>query len=63
LLGKIKELEGIEYGILAGEYDVAVVGAGHAGCEAALAAARLGVKTVVFAINLDSMPTCLAIRT
>jgi len=48
---------------LAGEYDVAVVGAGHAGCEAALAAARLGVKTVVFAINLDSIATCLAIRT
>lgn len=40
---------------LAGEYDVAVVGAGHAGCEAALAAARLGCKTVVFAINLDSI--------
>jgi len=39
----------------AGEYDVAVVGAGHAGCEAALAAARLGCKTVVFAINLDSI--------
>jgi len=40
---------------LAGEYDVAVVGAGHAGCEAALAAARLGCKTVIFAINLDSI--------
>ncbi len=40
---------------LAGEYDVAVVGAGHAGCEAALAAARLGCRTVVFAINLDSI--------
>lgn len=39
----------------AGEYDVAVVGAGHAGCEAALAAARLGFKTVIFAINLDSV--------
>ena len=39
----------------AGEYDVAVVGAGHAGCEAALAAARLGCKTIVFAINLDSI--------
>ena len=39
----------------AGEYDVAVVGAGHAGCEAALAAARLGYKTVIFAINLDSV--------
>ncbi|GAE89243.1 tRNA uridine 5-carboxymethylaminomethyl modification enzyme GidA [Acetivibrio straminisolvens JCM 21531] len=42
-------------GFVAGEYDVAVVGAGHAGCEAALACARLGVKTVVFAINLDSI--------
>jgi len=40
---------------LAGEYDVAVVGAGHAGCEAALAAARLGCKTVIFATNLDSI--------
>ncbi|ADL08988.1 tRNA uridine-5-carboxymethylaminomethyl(34) synthesis enzyme MnmG [Thermosediminibacter oceani] len=39
----------------AGYYDVAVVGAGHAGCEAALASARLGMKTVVFAINLDSI--------
>ena len=37
------------------EYDVAVIGAGHAGIEAALAPARLGVKTVVFAINLDSI--------
>ncbi len=39
----------------AGSYDVAIVGAGHAGCEAALAAARLGCKTIVFSINLDSM--------
>jgi tRNA uridine 5-carboxymethylaminomethyl modification enzyme len=39
----------------AGEYDIAVVGAGHAGCEAALAAARLGCRTIVFAINLDSI--------
>jgi tRNA uridine 5-carboxymethylaminomethyl modification enzyme len=39
----------------AGEYDAAVVGAGHAGCEAALACARLGLKTIVFAINLDSI--------
>ena len=37
----------------AGEYDVAVIGAGHAGIEAALASARLGVSTAVFTINLD----------
>lgn len=37
------------------EYDVAVIGAGHAGVEAALAAARLGVKTVIFTLNLDSI--------
>lgn len=36
-----------------GKFDVAVIGAGHAGIEAALAAARLGVKTVCFTINLD----------
>lgn len=40
---------------VAGRYDVVVVGAGHAGCEAALASARLGINTVVFAINLDSV--------
>jgi tRNA uridine 5-carboxymethylaminomethyl modification enzyme len=43
----------VEY--FAGEYDVAVVGAGHAGCEAALAAARLGCRTIIFSINLDSI--------
>ena len=35
--------------------DVCVIGAGHAGCEAALAAARLGLKTVIFTMNTDSI--------
>ena len=39
----------------AGEYDVAVVGAGHAGCEAALATARLGMKTLIFSISLEAI--------
>ncbi len=39
----------------ADSYDVAVIGGGHAGCEAALAAARLGCKTMIFTINLDSI--------
>ena len=39
----------------AGEYDIAVIGAGHAGCEAALAAARLGMKTLVFSISLEAV--------
>ena len=39
----------------AGEYDVAVIGAGHAGCEAALAAARMGMKTVMFSISLEAV--------
>ena len=37
------------------DFDVAVIGAGHAGIEAGLAAARLGCKTAVFTINLDSV--------
>lgn len=37
----------------AGKYDIAVIGAGHAGCEAALAAARMGLKTLVFSITLE----------
>ena len=39
----------------AGEYDVIVVGAGHAGCEASLSSARMGLKTLVCTINLDSI--------
>ena len=39
----------------AGEYDVAVFGAGHAGCEAALASARLGMKTLIFSISLEAI--------
>lgn len=39
----------------AGEYDIVVIGAGHAGCEAALAAARLGMKTAIFSISLDAV--------
>ena len=46
-------LEGNEY--IAGEYDVAVIGAGHAGCEAALASARLGKKTLIFSISLEAI--------
>src|SRR5260370_37249222 len=34
-------------------YDVLVVGAGHAGCEAAMAAARMGLKTALFTLNVD----------
>jgi len=40
---------------IAGQFDIAVIGAGHAGIEAALAAARLGMKTVCFTINLDAV--------
>ena len=39
----------------AGQYDIAVIGAGHAGIEAALAAARLGMETIVLTINLDAV--------
>ena len=36
-------------------YDIVVVGAGHAGCEAALASARLGLNTVIFTVSVDSI--------
>ena len=40
---------------LAGKFDIAVIGAGHAGIEAALAAARMGLETIIFTINLDAV--------
>ena len=39
----------------AGDYDVAVIGAGHAGCEAGLATARMGMKTLIFSISLEAV--------
>ena len=39
----------------AGDYDVAVIGGGHAGCEAALATARMGFKTLLFSISLEAI--------
>lgn len=47
------ELKNGEY--FAGEYDIAIIGAGHAGCEAGLAAARLGMKTLIFSISLEAI--------
>ncbi|MEI3362009.1 MAG: FAD-dependent oxidoreductase [Oscillospiraceae bacterium] len=47
---------------LAGQVDIAVIGAGHAGIEAALAAARLGMETIVFTINLDAVGNALQPR-
>ena len=42
----------------AGHFQVVVIGAGHAGIEAGLAAARLGCKTAVFTINMDAVGNC-----
>ena len=41
--------------VLDEEYDVVIVGAGHAGCEAALASARLGLNTIIFTVSMDSV--------
>ena len=51
----IEEALKTEFAYMAGEYDVAVVGAGHAGCEAAYACARLGLRTILFTLYLDSI--------
>lgn len=50
-----EEARGLEHSFEAGSYDVCVVGAGHAGCEAAHACAALGLKTVLFTLALDSL--------
>ncbi len=47
--------EGIKMSYYAGEFDVAVIGGGHAGCEAALATARMGFKTLLFSISLEAI--------
>ena len=51
----IEEALKIDNAYLAGEYDVAVVGAGHAGCEAAHACAAMGLRTILFTLHLDSL--------
>lgn len=52
LINKTKK-ENKKMSYIAGDYDVAVIGAGHAGCEAALACSRKGHKTLLFSISLE----------
>ena len=54
-MSTIKEVLEREHTYLAGVYDAVVIGAGHAGCEAALATSRLGQKTILFTMNLDAV--------
>ena len=51
----LEQAMALEGAYLAGEYEVIVIGAGHAGCEAALASARLGRKTLILGMNLDTV--------
>ncbi|SCW37581.1 tRNA uridine 5-carboxymethylaminomethyl modification enzyme [Ruminococcaceae bacterium YRB3002] len=52
---RYEEAKRREHSFEAGSYDVAVVGAGHAGCEAAYACAKLGLRTILFTLHLDSL--------
>ena len=52
---KLEEAKRLDHSYIAGEYDVAVVGAGHAGCEAAYVSAKLGLRTILFTLHLDSL--------
>jgi glucose-inhibited division protein A len=49
------KIKGDKMRTLVEDYDIVVVGAGHAGCEAALAGARLGLNTVMFTVSVDSI--------